>query len=69
MLRIGWKTFCVQFAWQARHLVLCKGLDIRPGATELTQSYNCLYVIIQAIHFSSDTELFKPQKINIAHVD
>ena len=37
--------------------------------TEPRQSYNCRYVIIQAIHFSSDTELFKPQKINIAHVD
>ena len=26
--------------------------------TEPRQSYNCRYVIIQAIHFSSDTELF-----------
>ena len=37
--------------------------------TEPRQSYNCGYVIIQAIHFSSDTERFWPQKMDIAHVD
>ena len=37
--------------------------------TEPRQSYNCRYVIIQAIHFSSDTERFWPQKMDITHVD
>ena len=37
--------------------------------TQPRQSYNCCYAIIQAIHFSSDTERFKSQKIDIAHVD
>ena len=29
--RVPWSPLRVAFAWQAQHLVLCKGSDVRPG--------------------------------------
>ena len=49
---LGSGTLCLEFAWQARHLGICKGRDVRPGVPwhPLGSGALCLEFAWQARH-------------------